>query len=674
MVLFLIELGKYINIVLLGLYTLISFVALKKKDTDPKNGIYGWLEFFVYVLFASGITCLALSQANAGEVESVKKTFITGGLLLALIFAYARMMYFLYPELNRLLLAHMQLLLAVGFVVQMRINYSRSVRQDIITAVSLVISLFIPELIYRFRQIKKLGLIFGGVGLAALVAVYVLGTITYGAKLSVTLFGFTFQPSEFVKILFTFLIAGILAKTPDIKHAAISAVCAAAFALMLVASRDLGMALIFFMMYVAMLKFATGKEIYGLPALGAFVLAAVAAYFMFSHVKVRVHAWLDPWSDIDNKGYQLTQSLFAIGTGGWFGMGIGRGKPYTIPDVEKDFVFSAVAEESGVLFGILLILILLCVIFNMLLLAGRLEDKFYRIVVMGLAVCFGTQVVLTIGGGTRFIPLTGVTLPLVASGGSSAMATCLLFAVIQGISLVRMDEIYGEPSEEDEEGDETEADEHVEKDAAPAEYKEKNKDKNIDKNKDKKDHQTADVYDAEDEDADDDSYDEDGEDPDDDAYNEEDEYPEDDVYDEEDEYPDEDVYDEDDVEDEDADDNSYDEEGDGPDDDPYDDEDEYPEDDVYDEDDVEDEDADDDTDDADIPATGDTIVYKKPMIRRRSHMLREKARGAHGSDDHKAAYKAVSSEYEKNFDDKYFDEDTYEAEMQSRHGRRRLKK
>ncbi|MCR5389544.1 MAG: FtsW/RodA/SpoVE family cell cycle protein, partial [Lachnospiraceae bacterium] len=452
MVLFLIELGKYINIVLLGLYTLISFVALKKKDTDPKNGIYGWLEFFVYVLFASGITCLALSQANAGEVESVKKTFITGGLLLALIFAYARMMYFLYPELNRLLLAHMQLLLAVGFVVQMRINYSRSVRQDIITAVSLVISLFIPELIYRFRQIKKLGLIFGGVGFAALAAVYVLGTITYGAKLSVTLLGFTFQPSEFVKILFTFLIAGILAKTPDIKHAAISAVCAASFALMLVASRDLGMALIFFMMYVAMLKFATGKEIYGLPALGAFVLAAVAAYFMFSHVKVRVHAWLDPWSDIDNKGYQLTQSLFAIGTGGWFGMGIGRGKPYTIPDVEKDFVFSAVAEESGVLFGILLILILLCVIFNMLLLAGRLEDKFYRIVVMGLAVCFGTQVVLTIGGGTRFIPLTGVTLPLVASGGSSAMATCLLFAVIQGISLVRMDEIYGEPSEEDEEG------------------------------------------------------------------------------------------------------------------------------------------------------------------------------------------------------------------------------
>ena len=637
MVLFLIELGKYINIVLLGLYTLISFVALKKKDTDPKNGIYGWLEFFVYVLFASSITCLALSQANAGEVESVKKTFITGGLLLALIFAYARMMYFLYPELNRLLLAHMQLLLAVGFVVQMRINYSRSVRQDIITAASLVISLFIPELIYRFRQIKKLGLIFGGVGFAALAAVYVLGTITYGAKLSVTLLGFTFQPSEFVKILFTFLIAGILAKTPDIKHAAISAVCAAAFALMLVASRDLGMALIFFMMYVAMLKFATGKEIYGLPALGAFVLAAVAAYFMFSHVKVRVHAWLDPWSDIDNKGYQLTQSLFAIGTGGWFGMGIGRGKPYTIPDVEKDFVFSAVAEESGVLFGILLILILLCVIFNMLLLAGRLEDKFYRIVVMGLAVCFGTQVVLTIGGGTRFIPLTGVTLPLVASGGSSAMATCLLFAVIQGISLVRMDEIYGEPSEEDEEGDETEADEYVEKDAAP-------------------------VADAED--PYDDAYDEDEENADDDSYAEDEEYPDEDVYDddaenEEDEYPDEDSHD---VEDEDTDD------------DLYDDEDEYPEDDVYDEDDVEDEDADDDTDDADIPATGDTIVYNKPMIRRRSHMLREKARGAHGSDDHKAVYKAVSSEYEKSFDDKYFDEDPYEAEMQSRHGRRRLKK
>ena len=347
---------------------------------------------------------------------------------------------------------------------------------------------------------------------------------------------------------------------------------------------------------------------------------------------------------------QLTQSLFAIGTGGWFGMGIGRGKPYTIPDVEKDFVFSAVAEESGVLFGILLILILLCVIFNMLLLAGRLEDKFYRIVVMGLAVCFGTQVVLTIGGGTRFIPLTGVTLPLVASGGSSAMATCLLFAVIQGISLVRMDEIYGEPSEEDEEGDETEADEHIKNDAAPVADAGDPYD---------------DAYDEDEENADDDSYAEDEEYPDEDVYDEddvEDEDADDDPYDDEDEYPEDDVYDEDDVEDEDADD------------DPYDDEDEYQEDDEYDEDDVEDEDADDDTDDADIPATGDTIVYNKPMIRRRSHMLREKARVAHGSDDHKAVYKAVSSEYEKSFDDKYFDEDPYEAKMQSRHGRRRIKK
>ncbi|MBP5194441.1 MAG: FtsW/RodA/SpoVE family cell cycle protein [Lachnospiraceae bacterium] len=637
MVLFLIELGKYINIVLLGLYTLISFVALKKKDTDPKNGIYGWLEFFVYVLFASSITCLALSQANAGEVESVKKTFITGGLLLALLFAYARMMYFLYPELNRLLLAHMQLLLSVGFVVQMRINYSRSVRQDIITAVSLVISLFIPELIYRFKQIKKLGLIFGGVGFAALAAVYVLGTITYGAKLSVTLFGFTFQPSEFVKILFTFLIAGILAKTPDVKHAAISAVCAAAFALMLVASRDLGMALIFFMMYVAMLKFGTGKEMYGLPAFAAFTLAAVASYFMFSHVKVRVHAWLDPWSDIDNKGYQLTQSLFAIGTGGWFGMGIGRGKPYTIPDVEKDFVFSAVAEESGVLFGILLILILLCVIFNMLLLAGRLEDKFYRIVVMGLAVCFGTQVVLTIGGGTRFIPLTGVTLPLVASGGSSAMATCLLFAVIQGISLVRMDEIYGEPSEEDEE--DTVSDEDVKKDVAPAEHRKKDVVPAAKKDKEKKtdkedDHQDDDAYDEEDEYAEEDAYDEEDEYVDDDASDEDDEYSDENADDEEDVDPEEDAYDEDDeYSDEDADDE----------------EDVYPDDDAY---------------DADTSVPEKTIVFKKPMIRRRSHMLREKARVADLNE---------SPEYEKSFDDKYFDEDPYEAEMESRHGRRRFK-
>jgi peptidoglycan glycosyltransferase len=220
--------------------------------------------------------------------------------------------------------------------------------------------------------------------------------------------------------------------------------------MVLVISKDLGMALIFYVMFFSMVYMGTGKFRYVLLGTAGGLAAVVAAYSLFSHVRVRFNTWIDPWTDIDSTGYQLTQSIFAIGTGGWYGRGIGRGLPGTIPEVGEDFVFSAIVEESGALFGMLLILLCLNFCFVMLLLAGRIKDKYYRIVVMGLAVCYGTQVFLTIGGGLRLIPLTGVTLPLISSGGSSALATLCLISVVQGVGLIRMDEIYGDDEEPEE--------------------------------------------------------------------------------------------------------------------------------------------------------------------------------------------------------------------------------
>ena len=174
-------------------------------------------------------------------------------------------------------------------------------------------------------------------------------------------------------------------------------------------------------------------------ALGGSV-AAYISYKVFTHVQVRVQAFKDPWSVIDSAGFQITQSLFAISSGGWFGLGLYKGKPEDIPFVEADFIFSAIAEELGIIFAICLILICVSCFIMFMNIAVRLKDKFYQLTAFGLGVTYIFQVFLTVGGGTKFIPLTGVTLPLISYGGSSVLTTLIMFAIIEGLYIIKQEE------------------------------------------------------------------------------------------------------------------------------------------------------------------------------------------------------------------------------------------
>ena len=208
----------------------------------------------------------------------------------------------------------------------------------------------------------------------------------------------------------------------------------------LVASKDLGSALIFFIVFVLMTFIATGKAIYLFLGAAGGCGAAVMAYQLFSHVQVRVQAWRDPFSCIDDAGYQVTQSLFGISSGGWFGLGLFRGDPTAIPLVEADFVFSAVAEELGILFSMCLLLICISSFIMCMNIALKLQDRFYRLIAFGLGVTYIFQVFLTVGGGTKFIPMTGVTLPFISYGGSSVLTTLSMFFIIEGLYIIRRDE------------------------------------------------------------------------------------------------------------------------------------------------------------------------------------------------------------------------------------------
>ena len=161
---------------------------------------------------------------------------------------------------------------------------------------------------------------------------------------------------------------------------------------------------------------------------------------MFAHVQKRVQIWRDPWSTFETSGYQICQSLFAIGMGSWFGYGLGQGTPSKIPVAEKDFMFSALTEEFGAAFTIALLLICLNNLILMMNIASRCRTLFYRLVAVGIGVTYGFQVFLTVGGAIKLIPMTGVTLPFVSYGGSSIISSLFMFALINGMYNMRQDE------------------------------------------------------------------------------------------------------------------------------------------------------------------------------------------------------------------------------------------
>ena len=297
--------------------------------------------------------------------------------------------------------------------------------------------MLIPFFISRLKFFRNLAWMYAIAGITLLGVVAVLGAVSHGAKLSFTVAGITIQPSEFIKIIFVFFVAAMYHESTEFIQVVKTTTVAALHVIILVLSKDLGAALIFFIAYMVMLYVATRKIYYFLGGLLCGCLASVVGYYLFSHVRVRVIAWQDPLANFEREGNQISNSLFAIGTGGWFGMGLNQGMPNKIPEVKQDFIFSAVSEELGGIFALCLILVCVSCFLMFLNIAMQMKDSFYKLVALGLGTIYGFQVFLSVGGDIKFIPSTGVTLPLVSYGGSSLLSTLIIFAIIQGLYLLR---------------------------------------------------------------------------------------------------------------------------------------------------------------------------------------------------------------------------------------------
>ncbi len=430
-----IQVSKYLIIILMAAYTFSCFSIFTRSYEDEENKVLIRQDVLLFMIQITAFIAMYFAT------QDLRMMFIYGALAV-IVMAVILLYNLIYPNVSRLVVNNMCMLITAGMIMITRLSaqskspYGIAIRQLVFVVVGIVFGLIVPVLIRKMKFLKDLTWVYAGIGIVLLAAVLVLASTSYGAKLS--LLGI--QPSEAIKITFVFFMAALLRNGADFKTVVQATVVAGIHVGILVLSRDLGSAVIFFAAYLVMVYVATRNVGYLGLGLGAGALGSVVAYHLFGHVRQRVSAWKDPMAVYQNEGYQIVQSLFAIGTGGWFGMGLCQGSPEKIPVVKNDFIFSAICEELGGIFAVCLILVCMNFFLMIVNIALKIKKPFYKLIALGLGTEYAFQVFLTIGGATKFIPMTGVTLPLVSYGGSSVASTVLMLAIIQGLYILREDE------------------------------------------------------------------------------------------------------------------------------------------------------------------------------------------------------------------------------------------
>lgn len=430
-----VKLSRYLILMLMLLYSMHCFRMFGIKDEKKQRRLLRKQLLLIILLDVTAFGVMYLQTKNLTMLY---------GLAAAVIYNLAlRILYrIFYKKASTLLVNNMAMLLNIGFIMLARLDFGSAAKQYMIAVAGTLISLVVPVIIRKGKGLKNLTWIYAIAGLAMLGAVLVLSVATRGANLSIEVGGITFQFSEVVKLTFVFFVASILQSDTSFKNVVKATVVAAVHVLILVMSKDLGTALVFFVAYLVMVYAATKKLRYAAAGIAGGTVAAVGAYCLFDHVRQRVLIWKDPFAVYNEIGgaYQIAQSLFAIGAGGWFGRGLFEGTPQSIPIVKKDFIFAAVTEELGGFFAICMLLVCMSCFLMIVNISMGMSKPFYKLVALGLGTEYAFQVFLTVGGQIKFIPLTGITLPLVSYGGSSVIATILMFAIVQGLYILREDE------------------------------------------------------------------------------------------------------------------------------------------------------------------------------------------------------------------------------------------
>jgi cell division protein FtsW (lipid II flippase) len=339
-----------------------------------------------------------------------------------------------YPEGDKYLFIIAAFISQFGLVMIYRLNSGLAIKQitwfTLGIGVFIILVIFLPEL-EKFEKYKYWYIV---IAILLLSSTLFLGSEIKGSKNWLKIGSMNAQPSEFAKLFIILYLASAIKKIEN-KVDAIKVAIPAFIAIgLLVVEKDLGSAMIFFGIFITMLYIGTSNGYYLLAGLFSFMGGGVLSYFLFNHVRIRIAIWLDPFKYKNGSGNQICQSLFAISSGGLFGTGLGLGKPYYVPLAHNDFIFAAICEEFGILGALALILMYLVLVYRGLQVAIYAKDDYSRLIAVGITSMIAFQVFVIIGGVTKMIPLTGITLPFVSYGGTSMLLNFACLGVLQKIS------------------------------------------------------------------------------------------------------------------------------------------------------------------------------------------------------------------------------------------------
>lgn len=403
------------------------------------------------MLFAPAFLAVGLLILNAGAQPSTGRQSVFLALLAGtVLFVTGQTVRRLRPGADKYLYMLAAMLSVIGLVLLFRLAPDYAARQIYWLLTGLFCFLVTAGGLKDYKQLEEYKYIYILGGLAALLATILFGVEVGGARSWVAISSFRMQPSELVKIMLVIFLASYLNEQremltvgrkgllgvswPGLQYLGPLLVMWGFSLVLLIFQKDLGTALIFFGTFLAMIYAATGRWSYVVSGIILFIAGAVLCYFLFAHVRVRVAIWVNPWRDIEGAGYQIVQSLFAIGSGGLLGTGLTAGRPTLIPAVHTDFVFSAVAEEFGLFGGMALILLYLLIVYRGFKIALDSGTGFGALLAAGLTSLLAIQTIVIIGGVTKLLPLTGVTLPFISYGGSSLVSSYILLGLLVNIS------------------------------------------------------------------------------------------------------------------------------------------------------------------------------------------------------------------------------------------------
>jgi cell division protein FtsW (lipid II flippase) len=400
---------------------------------------------------------MAYVSVYAGRFREISSVSLVYGLVFVAIFVSLHLLVrFALPQADPYLLPITALLAAIGLAEIFRIRPALALTQGQWLLVGAILFVLTVLVLRDHMKLDRYRYIMGAIGLGLLVATIVFGTEVNGSRLWIRAFGFSIQPSEFAKLAIVVFLAGylndkkLLLSVPTHKVLGMSVPATKYFGpllsmwvlslAMLVFMKDFGMSLLFMAIFVSLMYMATARIVYVIIGGGLFAAAAAVSVAVVPHVQARFRVWVDPWPYADTSGYQLLQSLFTIADGGLIGAGFGRGfllyadRQPVVPDLQTDFIFAAIANETGLLGAAAIVLLFLLFMWRGFHAAVWAPDGFSKLLAGGLAVAFGLQTFIILGGVTRMIPLTGITLPFMSYGGSSITANLVLLALLLMVS------------------------------------------------------------------------------------------------------------------------------------------------------------------------------------------------------------------------------------------------